>query len=144
MALIVVSSVAFCLWVPQLWNQSRDTEFNELDEILGSPSISPEPSRSSSTVSAAFSKLDLHCSSLLARIFVFLIVTVTVGACSWVDLVSNLKLDFLFFIYSILCDQQGIVLNTYNSTLELDSQNDTLTSQCDFYDPRIYLWVIFD
>ncbi|KAI9552381.1 hypothetical protein GHT06_022747 [Daphnia sinensis] len=119
-AMIVVVVIALCLWIPQLWNRPRNASFSELDDILGGLSVSPEPSRSSSTVSTIFSKLDFHCSSLMARISIFLLVTVTVGACGLVDL--------------------GIVLGSNNSTLELIGQNETLTSQCDFYDPRIYLW----
>ncbi|KZS10628.1 Adenylate cyclase type 4 [Daphnia magna] len=119
-AVIVVAVVALCLWMPQLWNQPRNTSLNDLDEILGNLSVSPEPSRSSSTVSAVFSKLDFHCSSLMARISIFLLVSITVGACGLVDL--------------------SIVLGSNNSTLEITGQNGTLTGQCDFYDPRIYLW----
>ncbi|XP_057376750.1 adenylate cyclase type 2-like isoform X2 [Daphnia carinata] len=119
-AMIVVIVIALCLWIPQLWNRPRNTSLSELDEILGSLSASPEPSRSSSTVSAIFSKLDFHCSSLMARISIFLLVNIIVGACGLVDL--------------------SIVLGSNNSTLELIGQNGTLASQCDFYDPRIYLW----
>jgi hypothetical protein len=78
------------LWVPQFWQRSRNSIINDPENFENLASDSPEPSRSNSTVSAAFFKIDSLCSSLTARILIFLLVTVAVGACGLVDLVKNL------------------------------------------------------
>jgi hypothetical protein len=94
-ALIIVVLVGMCLWVPQIWYYSRNSINDDPENVFESLSVSPEPSRSSSAVSAAFFKLDSFCSSLTTRTLIFLVVTVAVGACGLVDLVClfNLSLN---------------------------------------------------
>jgi undecaprenyl pyrophosphate phosphatase UppP len=87
-AMIVVMLVGICLWVPQFWQNNRNSINIDL-ENFENLSDSPGPSRSNSTVSEAFFKLDSLCSSLTARIFIFLLVTAAVGACGLVDLVNK-------------------------------------------------------
>lgn len=80
-ALIVVVLVGMCWWVPQIWYYNGNSINDDPKNIFESLSVSPEPSRSSSTVSKAFFKLDSVCSSLTTRILIFLLVTAAVGAC---------------------------------------------------------------
>ena len=93
MALVVVCLAGICLWLPQLWRRGlQNSAANEPEDIIGSLSVSAEPdsnrSSSTSTISAAFFKLDALCESLTARILIFLMVTIAIEACGLVDLVN--------------------------------------------------------
>lgn len=84
-----------------MWQHNRDSISNQDEDIVGRNSISPPPSGTSSVSSTCF-KLETMCSSLTARILIFLLVTAAVEACGLVDLVDlieyNLNISIKLFL----------------------------------------------